>query len=62
MANEKYFEKPQQIWFHTYDEGLRLGIAYHDEIICGCCGEVIKIDKVTGIIAERGSWQKLTIK
>lgn len=40
-----YFEQPTQIKF--YDENREAyigGIAYKDEIICGCCGGVTKID------------------
>lgn len=42
-----YFEVPTQIKFWDYEGGHYLGgIAYRDEIICGCCGNIFDISKV----------------
>ena len=42
---ELYFETPTQVAF--WDENQYVGgIAYKDEIICGCCGGVVKIDEI----------------
>ena len=43
-----YFDRPTQVVFADPDnpgEWLT-GIAYHDEIICACCGGVFNIDDV----------------
>ena len=43
------FPIPVQVKFFCPDEaGVRFenGIAYGDEIICGCCGGIFKIDDV----------------
>lgn len=45
-----YFDKPTQIKFYDIDnEDWLGGIAYKDEIICGCCGQIIYI---TDYLAE----------
>lgn len=42
---EFYFETPTQVAF--WDENQYVGgIAYKDEIICGCCGGTVKIDEI----------------
>ena len=42
---ELYFETPTQVAF--WDENQYVGgIAYKDEIICGCCGGTVKIDEI----------------
>ena len=42
-----YFDKPTQVAFWDA-EGCQWsgGIAYQDEIICGCCGSIIEIEEV----------------
>jgi hypothetical protein len=47
MEKKLYFEKPTQVAF--WDDGLEKyvgGIAYQDEIICGCCGGVLSIEEL----------------
>lgn len=39
-----YFETPTQVKF--WDGCYIGGIAYRDEIICGCCGGIFKISDV----------------
>ena len=45
-----YFLKPAQVMFFDYREEdeprVLTGIAFRQEIICGCCGGVIDIDKL----------------
>lgn len=44
---KKFFEVPTQVMFWDVDGDHYVGgIAYHDEIICGCCGGVISIEEV----------------
>lgn len=44
MKKYNYFEAPTQVKF--WDECYIGGIAYRDEIICGCCGGIFKISDV----------------
>ena len=46
---KKYFEHPTQVLFYDDDEWIG-GIAYKDEIICGECGQAIKIELDGNII------------
>lgn len=53
---KKYFEVPTQVLFRQDEETMRengarwfAGIAYHDEIICGCCGGIVEIEEVEQI-------------
>lgn len=44
---KKYFEVPTQVeWFDKDNEYWIGGIAYKNEIICGCCGSVIKLEEI----------------
>ena len=51
-----YFDRPTQVVFADPDNpGDWLnGIAYHDEIICGCCGGVFDIDDVVEMAQDIG--------
>jgi hypothetical protein len=57
IAMEKsYFDRPTQVMFADPDnpgEWLS-GIAYLDEIICGCCGGVFSIADVIKMARENG--------
>nr|DAV69817.1 MAG TPA: TPL-binding domain in jasmonate signaling [Caudoviricetes sp.] len=44
MKKYNYFEAPTQVKF--WDGCYIGGIAYRDEIICGCCGGIFKISDV----------------
>lgn len=44
MKKYDYFEAPTQVKF--WDGRYIGGIAYRDEIICGCCGGIFKISDV----------------
>lgn len=45
----RYFETPTQVKFYDYDaDGYVGGIAYRDEVICGCCGGIFKIEELYG--------------
>lgn len=54
---KKYYEIPTQILFYEDGEWLG-GIAYKDEIICGECGQAMKIELNGNIlpIKELGSY------
>ena len=57
MERNLYFKKPTQVWFIDPDEGeiyYNVGIAYHDEIICGCCGDIYEIREVWEAADEEG--------
>lgn len=42
-----FFESPTQVKFWDTDGGhYTAGIAYKDEIICGCCGGVFEIEEI----------------
>ena len=42
-----YFEVPTQVKFWDSDTGSYLGgIAYRNEIICGCCGGIFDISEI----------------
>lgn len=45
--NIHYFPTPKQVLFWDIDGDHYInGIAYRDEIICGCCGGVISIEEI----------------
>ena len=47
MKKYNYFETPTQVKFWEYfDEQYFGGIAYRNEIICGCCGGIFSISKI----------------
>ena len=50
----KYFDEPKQVIFADPDnEGEWLsGIAYKDEIICGCCGGIFEIEDVINSVED----------
>ena len=53
---KSYFDRPKQVVFaDPVNPGEWLsGIAYRDEIICGCCGGVFSIDDVIDMAREDG--------
>lgn len=43
---KRQYEKPTQIrWFDDENKRWIGGIAYRDEIICGCCGGVLELNE-----------------
>ena len=47
MKKYNYFAAPTQVKFwDALSEDYIGGIAYLDEIICGCCGSVFKISEI----------------
>lgn len=47
MKKYNYFKVPTQVKFWDYEGGHYLGgIAYLDEIICGCCGGILDISEI----------------
>lgn len=51
----KYFDKPKQVKFEDEEGNLCYGIAYHDEIICACCGGILDPEEVK-IIKVYNDW------
>ena len=43
---KKFYDVPTQVCFYDDENELKFGIAYHDEIICGCCGSIYEISEV----------------
>lgn len=41
-----YFDTPVQVKFMCENGDWMMGIGYRDEIICACCGDVIKIAEI----------------
>ena len=51
----KHFNCPTQVKFYDAEiNRWRGGIAYGDEIICGCCGGILSIDEVLADAEEAG--------
>ena len=48
--NPTYFLKPTQVFYRDWreeeDPAWMTGIAFRNEIICGCCGGIIDIDDI----------------
>lgn len=67
LIMKKFFEVPTQVRFWNSDIMSHIGgIAYRDEVICGCCGGVVSVDDiladaehdgVTGIVEL--SWENI---
>ena len=52
-----YFEYPTQVKFiDPYDGRQLAGIAYKDEVICGCCGTIYSIKVLIKKPIEILSW------
>ena len=45
MEKIKYFDRPTQVVFCDEQGGWKGGIAYCNEIICGCCGSIFDIEE-----------------
>lgn len=56
MTDKQYFDRPTQVVFADPDNAGKwiVGIAYKDEIICGCCGGVFDIGDVVDMAVEAG--------
>lgn len=59
---EKYFDKPTQVKFYDGANHKWLGgIAYLDEIICGCCGGILGVDEFKeNEIVEYDAWVNIS--
>lgn len=58
----EYFEVPTQVVFRFYNGDCYergVGIAYCDEIICGCCGGIFHLDEADIVIEKQLSWVDL---
>lgn len=52
---KKFFEEPTQVAFvdtTDFNEEIRYGIAYKNEIICGCCGAIFEIGGHAKVLEE----------
>ena len=52
-----YYDEPTQVKFFAFDGEDPYwigGIAFHDVVICGCCGATIKISKLYDMVEESG--------
>lgn len=52
---KKFFEEPTQVAFvdtTSLNEEIRYGIAYKNEIICGCCGTVFELGSYAKVLEE----------
>ena len=46
---KRYYEVPKQVKWFDYNEDKWIGgIAFHDFIICGCCGSVLELNEFEG--------------
>ena len=55
---KRYYETPTQvIWFGYLEDVWVGGIAFGNVIICGCCGNTIKLDNFEkGEVVEYEDW------
>ena len=55
---KRQYERPTQVrWFDDVEGVWVGGIAYRDEIICGCCGSILKLDEFEeNEVVELGNW------
>ena len=45
MNRKTYYNVPTQVIFWSDGkEGMGRGIAYHNQIICACCGGIFRLD------------------
>ena len=53
-----YYERPTQVrWFEIEEKRWFGGIAYRDEIICGCCGSILELNEFEEYeVVELGDW------
>ena len=59
-----YYGTPCQVRFYNAAEGeYRGGIAYHDFIICGCCGSKMQTDEIVQDAVRAGvHWDNAVIE
>lgn len=48
------FDKPTQVMFLDLEQEWQVGIAYGDEIICGCCGGTFEVDEIMELAVKNG--------
>lgn len=56
---QNFYDRPIMIKFtDTYDGEVdtHVGIAYHDEIICACCGGIFEVDDECIEVIECLDW------
>lgn len=58
MAQKTYYDIPTQVKFYDSEEGIgtRVGIAYHNYIICACYGGIFPLDDESIYILKELNW------
>lgn len=47
INHQKEYEVPTQVMFYDFNESKwGSGIAYKDEVICGCCGSIFSLEEI----------------
>ena len=61
---KRYYEVPTQVrWFNADDKNWIGGIAYRNEIICGCCGSILELNEFEeGEVVEFRDWVNIEEK
>ena len=55
INHQKRYDLPTQVMFYDSNEcGWASGIAYGDEVICGCCGSVFSLEEIHGEAKAEG--------
>ena len=55
INHQKAYDSPTQVMFYDFNESQWVsGIAYGDEVICGCCGSVFSLEEIHAEAAEDG--------
>ena len=55
INHQKAYDSPTQVMFYDSNESQWVpGIAYGDEVICGCCGSVFSLEEIHAEAAEDG--------
>ena len=55
-----FFEAPTHVRFYDKDNKCDGGIAYHDKVICGCCGAVSPLNLFKESEIEELRWQDIS--
>lgn len=55
---KRQYDRPTQVrWFDSESNRWIGGIAYRDEVICGCCGSIFELNEFEeGEVVELGDW------
>lgn len=61
---KRHYDRPTQVrWFDSVHKRWFGGIAYKDEVICGCCGGIFELDIFEeDEVEELGNWVNIEKK